>query len=578
MTKRPEYNSKEYKEARAELLRDSPICYWCRRAPATEADHLVETDRGGTWRDGLVPSCKPCNARRGATYENRERAGRIQRRNESTGVFGSTNTTTPTPRTENLSEGRDSAESGSDRSDLPLVGRAEPRLVTSSLSPESFGPQVAEWAEKHLGKTLMSWQRLVIDGQLEHRDGVLCHTESLVTCGRQQGKSVGLLALAGWWLEEMPRIRNDAQSVMLVANKLDRSSAMFRQLAPILEKAGGKAFWSYGREQLIMPDGSTLRVVAATGSQHGASNDLVLVDELWQIAPTVIFDALRPTMLARPSPLLSMWSTAGDQSSTAMIKIREQAIHAIDTGKPSRLYFAEWSPPPGSGWGREWWPWANPALGQTVRIEALEAAAESPDRAAFLRAHLNCWVASSQAWLPIGIWESQETADPMPPGGTLTVDSSIDDSRYVGVRAALRPDGRVQVAVEFTVESEDAMWIEVDRVLGDPDVQFGVTPTLDIHTPDKYRRRSQTVGYGELLKYTSLVRNMITEGKLVHSGQIQLTEHVSRAVLGKTSGTVVLSSQKSPGPIELCRTLVWSAALASRKAPNRRPAIGVARS
>jgi hypothetical protein len=424
----------------------------------------------------------------------------------------------------------------------------------------------------------MDWQKLVIDGQLEHIDGQLCHTESLVTCGRQQGKSVGLMALAGWWTCEMPKIRGDAQSVMLVANKLDRSSAMFRQLAPILEELGGRAFWSYGREQLIMPDGSTIKVVAATGSQHGASNDLVLVDELWQIAPTVIFDALRPTMLARPSPLLSMWSTAGDQSSTAMLKIREQAIHAIDAGRPTRLYFAEWSPPPGSGWGREWWPWANPALGHTVRLEALEAAAESPDRAAFLRAHLNQWVASSAAWLPIGVWESQQTADPMPPGGTLTVDSSVDDSRYVGTRAALRPDGRVHVTVEFVVDTEDAMWIEVDRVLEDATVQFGVTPTLDIHTPDKFRRRTQTVGYGELLKYTSLVRNMILEGKLVHSGQNQLTEHVARAVLGKTSGTIVLSSQKSPGPIELCRCLVWSAALASKKAPNRRAAVGIAKS
>jgi hypothetical protein len=428
-----------------------------------------------------------------------------------------------------------------------------------------------------LGKKLMAWQRLVIDGQLEHIDGQLCHTEALVTCGRQQGKSVGLMALAGWWLCEMPKIRGDAQSVMLVANKLDRSSAMFRTLAPLLEKQGGKPFWSYGREQMIMPDGSTLRVVAATGSQHGASNDLVLVDELWQIAPTVIFDALRPTMLARPSPLMSMWSTAGDQSSTAMIKIREQAINAIDAGRSSRLYFAEWSPPPGVGWGREWWPWANPALGETVRIEALEAAADSPDRAAFLRAHLNVWVASSQAWLPIGVWENQQTDDPMPGRGVLCVDSSIDESRYVGVRAALRDDGRVQVCVEFTVDTEDEMWREIDRVLAEPEIQFGVTPTLDIHTPEKYTRRKQIVGYGELLKYTSLVRAMITEGKVVHSGQIQLTEHVSRAVLGKTSGTVVLSSQKSPGPIELCRTLVWAAALASKNKASKRPAIGFSR-
>ena len=138
----------------------------------------------------------------------------------------------------------------------------------------------------------------------------------------------------------------------------------------------------------------------------------------------------------------------------------------------------------------------------------------------------------------------------------------------------MRPDGRLQVCVEFVVESEDAMWAEVDRVLTDPEVEFGVTPTLDIHTPERYRRRTQTVGYGELLKYTSLVKAMITEAKVLHSGQIQLTEHVARAVLAKTNGTVVLSSQKSPGPIELCRTLVWSAALASKNRASRKPAIG----
>ena len=574
--KKKEYNSKEYRAARAELLRDHPLCHWCRKAPATQADHLIETDKGGTWRDGLVPSCGPCNARRGANYENTERARRTRAREQASQVFGSTTQQTPTPQTRSLSKGRDSDRSGDMETDSPLFGRKDPRLVSASQSSETFGPLVAEWSERFLGKTLMDWQRLVLDGQLEHHEGQLCHTESLVSCARQQGKSVGLLALAGFWMTEMPKLRNDPQSVMLVANKLDRSSAMFRQLAPILEKLGGKPFWSYGREQLIMPDGSTLRVVAATGSQHGASNDLVLLDELWQISPTVVFDALRPTMLARPSPLMSMWSTAGDESSTVMLQLREQAINAIDAERTSRLYFAEWSAPAGR-WDREWWPWANPALGQTVRIEALEAAAESPDRAAFLRAHLNQWVASSSSWLPIDSWEKQQTADPMPAGGVLAVDSSVDTSRYVGIRAASRPDNRVQVTVEFVVETEDAMWAEIERVLEDTDVQFAVTPTLDIHTPEKYRRRTTTVGYGELLKFTSLVRSMILEGKLLHPGQLQLTEHVSRAVLGKTSGTVVLSSQKSPGPIELCRTLVWSAALASKKNPARRAAIGIAR-
>jgi len=67
---------------------------------------------------------------------------------------------------------------------------------------------------------------------------------------------------------------------------------------------------------------------------------------------------------------------------------------------------------------------------------------------------------------------------------------------------------------------------------------------------------------------------MIHEGKVVHSGETTLAEHVARAVLAKSNGQIVLSSQKSPGPIELARCLIWTVALASAP-PNRpKPAMG----
>ena len=78
-----DHQTEAYKRARAELLRDKPVCYWCRKAPATEADHLIEADLGGTHEDGLVPSCKACNSRRGATYVNRKNAQRVQARNQA---------------------------------------------------------------------------------------------------------------------------------------------------------------------------------------------------------------------------------------------------------------------------------------------------------------------------------------------------------------------------------------------------------------------------------------------------------------------------------------------------------------
>ena len=79
--KHPEYSSTEYQKARRELLEGNPVCYWCKRAPATEADHLIEVDSGGSHADGMVPSCKPCNSKRGTEHLNRKRARQTQTRN-----------------------------------------------------------------------------------------------------------------------------------------------------------------------------------------------------------------------------------------------------------------------------------------------------------------------------------------------------------------------------------------------------------------------------------------------------------------------------------------------------------------
>ena len=67
------YQTKRWKEIRAQVLAEEPTCHWCRKAPATEADHLVELARGGEpyERANLVGSCKPCNSRRGSAFQAR---------------------------------------------------------------------------------------------------------------------------------------------------------------------------------------------------------------------------------------------------------------------------------------------------------------------------------------------------------------------------------------------------------------------------------------------------------------------------------------------------------------------------
>ena len=115
------------------------------------------------------------------------------------------------------------------------IGREQPRLESVGVGGLSYGPLVAAWCERYMGMTLMPWQVHALSGQLAHDDdGVLQFRESLVSTARQNGKSVALQALIGWWMTEAPGIRGGPQSVMSVANKLDRAEAIFPLLANIL--------------------------------------------------------------------------------------------------------------------------------------------------------------------------------------------------------------------------------------------------------------------------------------------------------------------------------------------------------
>ena len=104
---------------------------------------------------------------------------------------------------------------------------------------------------------------------------------------------------------------------------------------------------SYGRNSVTMPDGSRWFIRAANNSVgHGMSASLIVADECWDIGRDVVDGGLLPAQRAQRSPLLSMWSTAGTEASTAMLRWREQGLRQIDKHEPSTLYFAEWSPPP----------------------------------------------------------------------------------------------------------------------------------------------------------------------------------------------------------------------------------------
>ncbi len=581
------YNDPIYKANRKQILSDgkATICALCGKAGANTADHIVPLMFGGDNSiENLQPAHQSCNSRKGASQQAKKAAAQNLKRSQTDTPpitqepqkntekdFFPTKRQTPTLiSTVFLENQSELAVTGEMQEHDWRIGREQPRLESVGVGAESYGAQVARWAERHMQMTLMPWQIHALSGQLAHDgDGVLQFRESLVSTARQNGKSVALQALIGWWMTEGAVIRKGPQSVMSVANKLDRAEAIFPLLANILvDSFGGKKLAAIGRKSVEMPDGSRWEIRAATKSLHGGSHDLIVCDELFDIDSEVVDTALRPSQIARKSPLLSMWSTAGDQNSETMIKLRQQAMADIDKGLPSLFYFAEWSMPGHlSPLDEKNYCWANPSLGTTITIEALRAVSKKDS---FMRAHLNQWITARGAWLDLGVWEKNQTDIPMPDGGFLSVDSSVDDARYVGVRAA-EVDGKVIVQTEFVTETEADMWAAIARVMENPEVQLLITPTLDIHVPLSLRRRTTITGYAELTKYTTLVRSMIHEGNVKHHGETLLADHCGRAVLVKTPSGAVVSSQRSPGPIELCRVMIWAVAQVSKPKQKTKP-------
>ena len=574
----------DYQRNRVIVLREQPTCTVCNRQPSTQADHIIPVDAGGGHElENLRGVCFKCNNILGHRYVTQRNEIRRTVRAEAMREHGIRETDkrffiqkqniTPT-QLRIISDELNQPE-------LAVTGRDQPRLETVWPNASgSFGAEVGGWALQHLGMELMPWQQRVLDGQLLFDDDQdFLHRMSMVSTARQNGKTVALTALVGWWLTEMPKHRGTPQTVLSTAHRLDLAVMLYDKLADILElRFGAKLMRSYGRNQVTMPDGSKWFIRAANSSVgHGMSCDLIVADEIWDIGSQVIDGGLLPAQRARRSPLLSAWSTAGTEASTAMQRWREQGLRSIDRGEPSSLYFAEWSPPPDlSPMTPQAWAYANPALGKTLTLKTIEAESENPDRASFLRASCNLWVASDKSWIAPGLWPELEYSDPMPNGGTVAIETSLTDDRYFATRAIVLDDRRTVVTVEFVADTYDEMLQHVERLAKNTAVKFAISPSIDIHWPLALERRRAVVGYGEILKFTPRIKSMIHEKLLWHTGEQMLAEHVQRAVAVRSQNSIALSSQRSPGPIELARCLVWCAALASRPTATGKPMIVVA--
>jgi hypothetical protein len=266
-----------------------------------------------------------------------------------------------------------------------LGGVQTPRIHSKLTDLPSKGQDMIDLASE-LGINLMEWQRYVcIHGHKVREDGRWAHSELGLIMARQQGKSTLMMLriLTGMfvWGEGLQ---------LASAHRLTTSLETFRQIVglietnPRLEKEVKKIRWQHGAEEIELFGNRRFVVKAANNAARGLSKpETIHLDELREYKDEDAWSSMRYSMMAAKNPQVWIYSSAGDQHSVILNKLRERALASATTNDP--IGWFEWSAEPDApillpsgeiNWDA--FAQANPSLGITIHPDNLKAVINDP--------------------------------------------------------------------------------------------------------------------------------------------------------------------------------------------------------
>jgi phage terminase large subunit-like protein len=266
-----------------------------------------------------------------------------------------------------------------------LGGVQTPRIHSELTDLPSKGQDIIDLAAE-LGINLMEWQRFVcIHGHKVRADGRWAHSELGLIMARQQGKSTLMMLriLTGMfvWGEGLQ---------LASAHRLTTSLETFRQIVgliethPKLEKEVKKIRWQHGAEEIELFGNRRFVVKAANNAARGLSKpETIHLDELREYKDEDAWSSMRYSMMAAKNPQVWIYSSAGDQHSVILNKLRERALASATTNDP--IGWFEWSAEPDApillpsgeiNWSA--FAQANPSLGITIHPDNLKAVINDP--------------------------------------------------------------------------------------------------------------------------------------------------------------------------------------------------------
>jgi len=443
----------------------------------------------------------------------------------------------------------------------PLLGSVKPRLSNRPLKANSRIDEVVQLADQ-IGAPLLEWQQYVLKDMLSvDKNNQFIRKSNLLIAARQNGKShIGRMrAIAGLMLF-------GEKNQLIMSSNRGMALSNFRDICYIFEGSDelGKLVrqirYANGTECIEMRNGNRLDVVAATrDGSRGRTADFLWIDEIREINPEA-FAAALPVTRARPNSQTYLSSNAGDAFSVTLNDLREKAL----SNPPESFGFYEYSAPQ---WAklddRKGWVAANPSLGHFITEASLEESMSVNTVENFRTESLSQWISSLQSpWPHMAVEDASDKDLKLSPGPLTVFGFDISPSRRDAslVMGQITPEGKFGVAVLETFHSQ----VAVDELT----VAAAIKKWCDLYFPrvvcyDKYTTQSvatrlersgvavKDISGQAFYQACSDLHDQLTNGRLVHSGQTALIEHMQNCAAKTNDSSWRIVRRKSAGPVDI---------------------------
>lgn len=383
--------------------------------------------------------------------------------------------------------------------------------------------------------------------------------QGLVSMPRGNGKSAlaAVFALYGLFADEI-----ESAQVLIVASDERQARIVFNAAKRMIELSPALAEQvQVFQDRIYVPStASELRPLPAEpAALQGHDPTLMIVDEL-HVVTEAVWESVSLAAGKRPESLTLAISTPADNVDSVMWRLVEHGRKHPD----DKLFkLIEYAAPDGCAVDdRKAWAVANPALGDFLHEDALEATLMTTREAPFRRYRLGQWVGQAQSWLPWGVWDKLADRERGEPAEGETVCLAFDGSASGDSTALIgcTLDGYVfTVAIWQAPEDNDRWRVPrgevaemIDQCIEKWDVRelaadpWGWRSELE-EWADKYPKTVvewNTAHRGRMAPATDRVYAAVTTGELSHDGDETLSEHIQNAVAKSTAMGDLISKDK----------------------------------